>query len=260
MFIHYRQQAIDQMANPDDADLLMVEWSADPAADPMDRATWEESQPLWDSRRYKVMTSQQRVMDEDSFRSQFLNQWVGARRGWITKEVWAGCYTEAPFPERGGVLAVEASTAGSQVGVIHAAMEGDEVYVRAWVFESYTAAWQFLEQRATAHRVNAVVHHESLRLPTLRSAKMIHVRATDQIAGYLPTRTLIMDQTLHHYGQPALNEQVLQANIHRTGEGRDFLSQKYTPVPIYLARAMVWAVGHLVDPRNQARRASVITT
>ena len=87
----YRRQGVRGIADPDTADVLLLEWSADPSADVTDRQAWRDASPHWSPRREKFIASQLEILPDGVFRTQLLNQRVDALGGWITRAQWEAC-------------------------------------------------------------------------------------------------------------------------------------------------------------------------
>jgi len=90
-------------------------------------------------------------------------------------------------------------------------------------------------------------------VPDIRYATMAQVKAGDQVAGFAPTKEAIEEQAICHDGNQTLAEQVLMAAVWRSGDGHAQLSQRASEGPIFLARAMVFAVGYELKPANRKR-------
>ena len=67
------------------------------------------------------------------------------------------------------------------------------------------------------------------------------------------TRAAIQAGEIIHDANPTLTEQVLMATAYTSRDGHAQLSQRASEGPIYLARALVWAVGYELRP-NQRRK------
>ena len=63
----------------------------------------------------------------------------------------------------------------------------------------------------------------------------------------------ILAGNLRHNRNETLTEQVLMASAYQSRDGHSQLSQKASEGPIYLARALVWAVGHELKPNSRRR-------
>jgi hypothetical protein len=247
----YRERAISQLEDSTTANVLILEWSASPELDALDPEAWRQASPQWDTRRAELVAERARLSDSVAFELMYLNRWIsGSARAWLTEQAWGDCQSgrELPAPQVSpGTVAVERSTddgrALSPYGIVLAVKDTDgQVVVRSWIEQTEAAAWARLEQLALERRGLVVMHHETVRIPSIRGAVMRPVRGyTDQYQGYAATRGAIMDGTLHHDGSAPLTEQVITANTFTNPDGRVMLSTRASEGPIYAARAMVWA-------------------
>jgi hypothetical protein len=255
-----RDLALAQMGNdPDNATVLLLEWSAAPDRMIEDREGWREASPIWNAKREKqVETAFLQTKDPQSFQMQYMNQWVTAARGWLPSSDWDKCEGDRPLPPREvcpGTVAVEVSVDHRMVGaVISATDEDGKVVVRSKVTASLPAMRAWLEDLARERRGITILHHETVRLGDVPKAVMLKAGRKESIAGFGATKEAIEAGLVSHDGDLALREQVLTAGTWRTGmEGYMMLSQNASQGPIFLARAMVWAVGHQLHPSSTRR-------
>ena len=111
---------------------------------------------------------------------------------------------------------------------------------------------------AAERRGITILHHSTVRIPDIKGATLLQVKSSDQVAGYGPTKAAIQAGEIAHDGNPTLTEQTLMATAYTSRDGHAQLSQRASEGPIYLARAMVWAVGHELRPN--ARRRHLVAT
>jgi len=69
----YRQQGVKGLADPDQAEVLLLEWSADPSAEVTDRDAWRQASPHWSARREAFIAAQLEILPDEVFRTQILN-------------------------------------------------------------------------------------------------------------------------------------------------------------------------------------------
>jgi hypothetical protein len=91
LFASRRQKAIEQIDRGDDDDrILLLEWSAPPDAPVEDEETWQWASPEWTEKRIRFITEKFRKSTNiDSFRTQYLNQWVRRIDGWLNSRTYA---------------------------------------------------------------------------------------------------------------------------------------------------------------------------
>ena len=255
----YREQALVQMEDPEKAKILLMEWSAMPGRPIDDRDGWVEASPMWDGDRAAFIEEEMRTSRTPQvFMQQYLNQWVANSSAWVSSVAWEACTSSDDIPSRDinpGTIAVETSTDSGHVGAVLAVLGDDgRVHVDAHVEESLPDMRAWLGRFCEGRRGVTVIHHETVRLGQLRGATLVKVKRSDSYAGFQPAKEAIEDQALVHPGDPQLTEQVLSAGTWRSGQdGYTMLSQHNSPISIYLARAMIWAVGRELDPSRKRR-------
>ena len=253
----FRDQAIAQLDDPDLADVLLMEWSASPELEVDDPEAWRQASPIWDHRRQAQVERNHRLMKPNAFAQQMLNRWVVSANSWLPEQAWHRCESDRELPSRDenpGVIAIETSVEGLPIGAVMAVKADDgDVVIRSRVFQSHAMCWRWLEQTAKERRGVTIIHHPTVRVPDIRYATMAQVKAGDQVAGFAPTKEAIEEQAICHDGNQTLAEQVLMAAVWRSGDGHAQLSQRASEGPIFLARAMVFAVGYELKPANRKR-------
>jgi hypothetical protein len=124
---------------------LLLEWSAAPGRDVDDVAGWREATPRWVDRRARLMAAQLRVIGEESFRAQWLNQWPQrSRLALVDDEVWASWGRPGLAPPAGVpvVFGLESTQGGATlVAEAWESGEGSAVRVRRWAGMNQTLAW-----------------------------------------------------------------------------------------------------------------------
>jgi hypothetical protein len=124
---------------------LLLEWSAAPGRDVEDEAGWREATPRWVDRRARLMAAQLRVIGEESFRAQWLNQWPQkSRLALVDEEVWASWGRPGLAPPAGVpvVFGLESTSGGATlVSEAWETGEGSAVRVRRWAGMNQTLAW-----------------------------------------------------------------------------------------------------------------------
>ena len=252
---NFREQGIAQLDDPDHADVLLLEWSASPDLAVDDREAWRQASPIWNARREKQVEQFHRLQPANDFAMQMLNRWVTSATSWLPEQSWTKCGDDVDLPTNTpGVIGVETSVDGLPIGAVIAVMDDDGiVHVRSHVETTHAAMWRWLKDAAADRRGVTILHHATVRIPDIKGATMLEVKASDQVAGYGPTRAAILAGNLRHNRNETLTEQVLMASAYQSRDGHSQLSQKASEGPIYLARALVWAVGHELKPNSRRR-------
>jgi len=258
-----REAALAEMADPDSARILLLEWSAPPEASPDDRAAWRMASPHWTPLRLEALEhAYSTTTNEADWRRQYLNQWVLAARSWIGPAQWAAAaVAELELPAGGGTVAVnDHEGAPGPCGYVLAVLDGERVLVSGRRFPSRRALWEELERLARARRGLTLLYPPSLHqhVAALRGVTAVKVGTAEQRAGYGPTLAAVVDGRLQHDGDDELTRQILTATPVTVPDVGTTLSSRRSPGPIFLARAAVWAVGAELRP-SQRPRALVIS-
>jgi len=252
----FREQGIAQLDDPESADVLLLEWSASPDRPVDDEDGWREASPIWNDRRHKQVEQFYRLQPPNDFAMQMLNRWIVSATSWLPEQAWHKCHDETlDLPSSNpGCIAVETSVDGLPIGAILAARDDDgRIIVRSRIETSHAALWKYLQEIASERRGITILHHATVRIPEIKGAKLLQVKTSDQIAGYGPTKAAIQAGEVFHDGNQTLNEQILMATAYTSRDGHAQLSQRASEGPIYLARALVWAVGFELRPNPRRR-------
>jgi hypothetical protein len=266
LFAEHRALAIAELSNPDTASTLILEWSSAPDAELDDRTAWRDASPHWNERRLERLERLYRSTPPTDFRRQYLNQWVSGSAGsWVTDLAWMRCRDEArELPPRAlGSVAIESHMSGEPFGWVHAALEPDsgDVIVRAGICSSRRELWHELERIASVHRGVRVLYPEGFRhhVPAISGVgETVKITPSETFAAYAATVNAIRAGGVIHAGQSVLTEQVLAAVAYTVTDRGSTLSSRASSGPIYLARSLVWAVGHELRP-NLAPRPLIVT-
>lgn len=276
LLLEDRAAAIAELADPDSARILILEWSSAPEREDGDRDGWREASPHWSSRRVAALEhayalSQKVTGDpvEDRKRRlvwtrQYLNRWVDELDGsWISASAWdAGARAELRLPavsSSGGTIAIEHALAGFPFGAVLAVRdEADDVVVVARTFEKRRDLWAWVEELSRSRRGVELLHPPGYKghVPRTIRAKAIQVGTAEQFAGYGPTIAAALEGRILHDGDAELRAHVIGAGTVRMPDRGTALSSKHSSGPIYLARALVWAVAHELRP-DRGRRPLV---
>jgi len=257
LLIEDRDAAIAQLAEPDDARILLLEWSAPPEAFAEDREAWRLASPHWTPQRQEALEHAFATSSEADWRRQYLNQWVLAARSWIAAGQWAAAAVdELELPARGGTLAInDRDGQPGACGYVLAVAEDDRVAVTGRAFASRRALWAALDELTRSRRGLELLYPASFErhVAALRGVSTTKVGTAEQRAGYGPTLAAVVDGRLRHDGGEELTRQMLTATPVTVPDVGTTLSARRSPGPIFLARAAVWAVGAELRPNRKAK-------
>ena len=255
---NFREAAIRQLDRPEEADVLILEWSADPSALVTDRDGWRAASPHWSERREKYIEQQLELLPEAVFRTQILNQKVDALGGWCTRSQWAEC--EAPGLELSSaagagrlIAACEFSEDGKLYGLGVSQKVGERIVFRTFTFRTIDELWRAVTALPRSALLLVSVGFKG-RVPLAPcETRPVGVNET-RLATRFAHRA-ITDRTIAHNGDKELASHVLSAVVAYTGDTGPVISQRRSPGPITLARIMTWCVGaHLEINEKPAPR------
>ena len=255
----YRQQGVKGLADPDSAEVLLLEWSADPSADVADRDAWRQASPHWSSRREAFIAAQLEAMPDAIFRTQILNQRVDALGGWVTRGQWAECEAPGLDLQAGDqaprlVAACEYSEDGKLFALVVTQLVAGRIIVRTYGERTIDGLWQRVCQLPRSALLLVSVGFKG-RLP-LAPCDTRLVGVNELRLATRATLRAIADTMIAHDGNPELAKHVLTAVVAYTGEAGPVLSQRRSPGPITYARALTWCVGATLEvPEVKARPA-----
>jgi hypothetical protein len=258
LLLEDRDAAIAQLADPDTARILLLEWSAPPQAYADDREAWRLASPHWTPGRLEALEHAFATSSENDWRRQYLNQWVLAARSWVAPAQWAEAADPALVlpPSPAGTIAInDQDGRPGSCGYVLAVADGDRVLVSGRAFPTRRALWAELEELAKRRRGALLLYPASFekhvaRLPGFKATK---VGTAEQRAGYGPTLGAIVDGRLRHDDGDELTRQILTATPVTVPDVGTSLSTRRSPGPVYLARAAVWAIGAELRPEQRPR-------
>ena len=253
LLLEDRDAAIGQLADPDQARILLLEWSAPPEAYPDDRDAWRLASPHWTPARLAALEHAHATSSESDWRRQYLNQWVLAARSWVAPAQWAQATDQAlAFPRTpAGTIAVnDQDGLPGRCGYVLAVADNDRVLISGRAFPSRRALWQALDDLQRSRRGAELVYPASFEKHVAQLPAFSHrkVGTAEQRAGYGPTLAAVVDGRLTHDGDDELTRQILTATPVTVPDVGTTLSARRSPGPIFLARACVWAVGAELRP------------
>jgi len=129
----YRQRAIDHLGADDPGNILLLEWSAPPTADPDDPETWKYASPEWNDKREAFLRGQWENIEQSSWLREYLNMWVPRANHWLKDSWWKETLSDEALPAEGvWSVAVESDFDGMGHAVaIAAPLEDGRIVVRA---------------------------------------------------------------------------------------------------------------------------------
>jgi phage terminase large subunit-like protein len=258
----YRRQGVKGIGDPDTADVLLLEWSADPSADVNDREAWRQASPHWSPRREAFIASQLEILPDQIFRTQILNQRVDALGGWVTRGQWAECEAPGLDLQAGQlapkiVAACEYSEDGSLYALVVTQRIENRIVVRTYGEPTIDGLWQRVCRLPRSALLLVSVGFKG-RLPLApcdtRLVGVNELRLATRV-----TLRAIADGMIAHDGNPELSRHVLTAVVAYTGEAGPVLSQRRSPGPITYARALTWCVGATLEIPEVKPRPAVFS-
>jgi hypothetical protein len=206
--------------------------------------------PIEDAKRRLVWTRQ------------YLNRWVESASSWMGAGQWdAGARTSLELPPAGGTVAIEHHVSGYPFGAVLAvADDAGDVAIAARVFDRRADLWAWLTEVGRDRRGLTLLHPPGYKghVPGAIRAQLVQVGQAEQYSGYGPTVAAALEGRILHDGDAELRKHVLSAGTVRIPDRGTALSSKHSAGPIFLARAMVWAVAHELRP-DAGRRAMVVS-
>lgn len=259
LMIGRRTTALDQLGDPLDGPLI-VEWSAPPECALDDKAAWRMASPWWDTRRERliqrrmtaVLAGESEDVDEpdpeQSFRSQWLNQWPQARQRigkgepLLDMVEWASSDHALPYTEARGWVALEDNFGkGAACGM--AVPIGDGVYeVGGDECESWHEAQVLARKMLDLHPRSRLLVGASMVLDpdVLGTTRSIRCARADTQRGLSLIRSLVKAERIVHDATSALDTQIAAARVVSTGEGLRLVGGTRAD----LLKCVVWALRH----------------
>jgi len=238
----YREKAIDRIGTGDPGNILILEWSAPQDCDPNDPATWEWASPEWNPRRAEVVQQAWETMSLESFRTQFLNQWVVNLGHWLTDELWAAA--EQPDVELGDGMwhvVVEQEFDGSAFAIAICGLAGDKVVIRKHLYrrvQDVDAAIAKLRQQhptMTLYACGTVTHF-------IADANHTVLGRRESAAHTAAMLRAFRDGAVAHDGDEVLRQQLSRTRIANTQDGHRLVATAGA-VDTCAARAVMYAIG-----------------
>ena len=256
----YRRQGVDGSADPDSADVLLLEWSSDPSALVTDRDAWRAASPHWTAQRERFIERQLAAQPDQTFRTQYLNQRVDALGGWVTRSQWAGCHSPQLELQAGPdaprlIAACEYSEDGALYALVVTQLAAGRIIVRRYGERSIDGLWRRIAELPQSALLLVSVGFRG-RLPLARcETRMVGVNEL-RLATRVALRA-ITDGVVAHDGDADLSRHVLTAVVAYTGETGPVLSQRRSPGQITYARALTWCIGATLEVAEERPRPRV---
>jgi len=139
--------------------------------------------------------------------------------------------------------------------VLAIADAGGDVRLVSRTFDKRKDLWTWAGELARDRRGLELLYPPTLKghVPAALARRSKQVGTAEQYAGYGPTVGAALEGRLLHAGDAELREHVLRSATARVPDRGTILSSKHSPGPIFLARAMVWAVAHELRPDARAK-------
>jgi len=254
LMLERRQVALAALEDPD-TDLL-IEWSAPDGSELDDLQAWRAASPHWTMRRRDLIARRLQALrtgeiqdpeepdPEQSFRSQWLNQWPhklaepqGPTEPLLAAGVWDSL-REHPAPQGVGPLYVAVEDdygLGAAVAAVRRTADG-RLEVDGWLRADWDTAMADLEHLGGVAPIRSLLVGASLadRAP----ARAKPCGSTETRTGLALLRDLAMNGQLVHETAAELDETMAIAMVREAPSGLFLLAKG----PTHLVRAVVWAL------------------
>jgi hypothetical protein len=222
------------MAGSDE--VMLSEWGAQAGADPHDPATWRAATPHWSEQRAKIIASQR---ETPSLLPQWLNVWPQddpTAGSWLP--TWDSLGHAQGSPQ-GGLAALETTGDRSHYGACVLRLDADGLH--AWTFGSRdlseVLAW--VQDRDPAYAMVGVsLRYEAEAVLYCRQEPVGNTE-TRRATAFL--QDAVRRGAVRHDHNPMTSEQVANARVAEVETG-PMLSQRRSPGPIPIVKALAWAI------------------
>ncbi len=261
----YRERGLRQLspdAEPDN-DFLFLEYSPDPGADRDDSATWVAANPaLGRTIDLDVIRGEHRNPNTAAFDRASLNRWVSGLDTWVQAGVWGAAESECEPEGPPSYVAVESGPDFTGFGAVAAwpdSARPDRAVVRSFATSDLFTLFDHIEQwqeQGVSMLLCPPVHD---RHPWGEDAEGVHLIGDKELRLPMPWVTSLVEEAgVLHNGDLELAEHIgrVVATTNRQTGDRTLNSWK-SPGPVFLARALVWAVGYATRP-PEVQQAPVI--
>lgn len=221
-FTAKRQQALE--GNPDD-DMVYVEFSAEPTADPDDRSQWPIMNPSFPSRTplESMLRMRKNLPDEDSWRREAMGIWDDADSRVFSIERWNQLKDRSVEPPERVVLTIAVAQDRSWSCISAAGDVDGKTLVMCHSMKGLSEAAEKVVELKEARDVEevALVGAQAKALaPDLTKAGVEFVMMTggDEGAACAAFQEAVKDGTVVHLGQAELDVAVKNARTRMSGE------------------------------------------
>lgn len=254
--------------------LAWFEWSVDEIGDVRDKARWYASNPsLGTLIQESTVEAECEQMDADTFARERLGYWSKRRavEHAIDAHDWQSCKNENPTRDGIVVYAVKFSPDGS-TGAMAACHKPDKGKPFVYIVESRSMAgglaW-FVDTLADNHAKaaqividgasNAQTLTDRLLANNVPSRVVIRPKTGDVIAACASLANAVKEQTVEHYGQPALDASATETEKRPIGNngGWGFKSSDTADATLIEAAALAYW-GAMTTKRKPGRKAVVL--
>ena len=253
----WRQRGITELGQP--SRFLFMEWSATPdAAVGDDQAVAAANPALGYGLTWDAIDEERRTAPRAAFQRAVLNQWTQAERPWMDQGLWEKRRSDVRVVPL--VAAVEqAPDADRWCIVLAGASDEVPVCLSAEVHDDEADLWDRVEGLMAAEvdvRIGASMEHRWPWDMDQMPPDLVGMRELKAWSAHV--RKLVRTGVVVHDGNEQLAEHVARAQADTIrSEGVEFPSTAASSGPIWLCRAMVWAVALLSAP-EQAKPAPVL--
>jgi hypothetical protein len=263
LMIGRRQAALAELESGD-GDLL-IEWSAPEGTALDDRAGWRLASPHWTVHRERLIERQLAKMragefddpeepdPEQSFRSQWLNQWPrrltaasGDSELLLPAGMWDGL-AETGLVSEGLLWVAVEDDVGYGAAVAAAGRLGDgRLELDGWLCADWAAAMDDVAALGEGRGVRHLIVGASLgsRVPAGVGGSRSSGAAKETRVGLATLRDLVMGGAVAHDDTPDLDEAMGLARVRETSAGLVLVQSG----PIHLVKALVWAAAAAARP------------
>lgn len=238
----YRTRAIDNLTDPKEGAILLLEWSAPADADPDDVETWKWASPEWSPKREKFLRQQWTNIEESAWRREWLNQWVTRANHWLRDSVWKETTTDDELPDgTEWVAACEADFDGMGHAVALAAATPDgNIVTRVTTHRTIRDVDERLAQiRAQHPRLKIIATPGYADRMTSKIDSLVGQREAPAATQNL--LDLFDRRAIRHNGDPVLLEHIAASTISKRQHGW-VITAPMGSGGVYAARALMFAV------------------
>lgn len=230
-------------------DALYIEFSADPKADPDDRAQWRKANPSYPARTNTAsMMRMRRRLSDDSFKREALGIWdeSTSRRMAFPPGRWEACAIENPSDDWPiAAIGIDMNPDRTWVSVTFSFFTEDGLHLEVTESESYTegGSTELLKWiiKTARRRIPVVIDAYSparvFEAPLKQAKCLVRVLSASEFSqACMGLHDAVKESTVTHFGQKELNDSVSGATKKPVGKAgawgftRDDLDVDLTPL------------------------------